>query len=353
MCKERSLKRNPTNFFIVSLAVADFLVGSLVMPFNEIYEVTTVWMFGSDWCDIWHSFDVLASTSSIVNLCLISLDRYWAITNPMSYPSKMTRRKATYLILAGWVYSCLISFPAILFWRFRSSPANRALLGLNQCPFTDDPVYIIASSIISFYAPCAIIGFCYYKIYQAASDQVKSIRTGIMHIHNVRGEQDLTLRVHKGGYCRSDSVANAEETKRDAYKRRRRQGKQLFLALDTPPGQPEKDEMNALSELPSPSYFQKHIERNSSAKNRLKPSAVTKRVSRFALEKKAAKTLGIVVTVFIACWLGFFVCNVLNGVCSVCILKPEITMSVFTWLGFINSGELAYLWTEEVDLDEP
>ena len=36
--------------------------------------------------------DVLASTASILHLCIISLDRYWAITNPFSYPIKMSDR---------------------------------------------------------------------------------------------------------------------------------------------------------------------------------------------------------------------------------------------------------------------
>ena len=34
-----------------------------------------MWVFGEDWCDLWKAFDVLASTASILNLCVISLDR--------------------------------------------------------------------------------------------------------------------------------------------------------------------------------------------------------------------------------------------------------------------------------------
>lgn len=71
---------------VTSLAVADCLVGLVVMPFSALYEVLqNTWFFGTDWCDIWRSLDVLFSTASILNLCVISLDRYWAITDPFSY----------------------------------------------------------------------------------------------------------------------------------------------------------------------------------------------------------------------------------------------------------------------------
>jgi len=102
-----------TNYFIMSLAVADCLVGLLVMPFSALYDSFDMWLFGPDFCDVWHSFDVLASTASILNLCVISLDRYWAITDPFSYPTKMSNKRAYRLIALVWVCSALISFPAI------------------------------------------------------------------------------------------------------------------------------------------------------------------------------------------------------------------------------------------------
>lgn len=73
--RERYLK-TVTNYFVASLAAADCLVGLIVMPFSVVHEVMNKWwVFGQDWCDLWHSFDVLASTASILNLCVISLDR--------------------------------------------------------------------------------------------------------------------------------------------------------------------------------------------------------------------------------------------------------------------------------------
>jgi hypothetical protein len=48
---------------------------------------------------------------------MYSIDRYWAITDPMTYPSRMTPNKAAIFIACIWLCSALISFPAIVWWR--------------------------------------------------------------------------------------------------------------------------------------------------------------------------------------------------------------------------------------------
>ena len=83
------------------------------------------WIFGPLLCDLWHSVDVLASTSSILHLCVISLDRYWAITDPFNYPIKMSDKRAAYLIIIVWVCSSSISFPAIAWWRLAADGENK------------------------------------------------------------------------------------------------------------------------------------------------------------------------------------------------------------------------------------
>lgn len=65
-----------TNYFVVSLAVADMLVALCAMTFNASVEISGRWMFGSLMCDIWNSFDVYFSTASIMHLCCISVDRW-------------------------------------------------------------------------------------------------------------------------------------------------------------------------------------------------------------------------------------------------------------------------------------
>ena len=50
--------------------------------------------------------------------------RYWAITDPMTYPAKMTDKRAAILIMIVWICSSTISFPAIAWWRATAPFAN-------------------------------------------------------------------------------------------------------------------------------------------------------------------------------------------------------------------------------------
>ncbi|KAK3923358.1 5-hydroxytryptamine receptor 1 [Frankliniella fusca] len=74
VCLVRKLRR-PCNYLLVSLAVSDICVAVLVMPMALLHEVFGRWDFGRVMCDLWVSFDVLSCTASILNLCMISVDR--------------------------------------------------------------------------------------------------------------------------------------------------------------------------------------------------------------------------------------------------------------------------------------
>lgn len=115
---EKALK-NIQNWFIASLAVADFFLGLVIMPFSLANELMGYWIFGSWWCDIHSAMDVLLCTASIMNLCLISLDRYWSITQAIEYLKTRTPGRAVFMIAAVWIMSALICIPPLLGWKVK------------------------------------------------------------------------------------------------------------------------------------------------------------------------------------------------------------------------------------------
>lgn len=99
-----------TNYFVVSLAFADMLVAMGAMTFNAIVQITKRWMFGYFMCDVWNSLDVYFSTASILHLCCISVDRYYAIVKPFKYPINMTKKVVAVMLLNTWLSPAIIAF---------------------------------------------------------------------------------------------------------------------------------------------------------------------------------------------------------------------------------------------------
>ena len=107
-----------TNYFIASLAFADALVAVFVLPLSIYsYQRQRSWKLGLILCDLWVSSDVLLCTSSILNLTCISVDRYMAITKPLTYTAYRSKFLARMMILLVWVVSAVITCPPIFGWR--------------------------------------------------------------------------------------------------------------------------------------------------------------------------------------------------------------------------------------------
>ncbi|XP_012578178.1 PREDICTED: histamine H2 receptor isoform X3 [Condylura cristata] len=182
--------RSLTNCFIVSLAVTDLLLGLLVLPFSAFYQLSCRWSFGKVFCDIYTSLDVMLCTASILNLFMISLDRYCAVTDPLRYPVLITPLRVAVSLVLIWVISITLSFLSIhLGWNSRNE-TSMVTHTVPKCKVQVNLVYGLVDGLVTFYLPLLVMCITYYRIFKIARDQAK-------RIHHVSSWKAATVREHK------------------------------------------------------------------------------------------------------------------------------------------------------------
>lgn len=169
--------RSLTNCIIVSLAITDLLLALLVLPFSAFYELSKEWLFGSVFCNIYISLDVMLCTASILNLFMISLDRYIAVTTPLRYCQVVTRSRVAVGLVVIWTVSLMVSFlPIHLGWNTNGTAVQNTGATCNkECTLAVNPAYGLFVSLLTFYIPLVIMCITYYRIFRIAREQAKRI----------------------------------------------------------------------------------------------------------------------------------------------------------------------------------
>ncbi|KAM3660993.1 adenosine receptor A2b [Ammospiza maritima maritima] len=109
-----STLKNATNYFLVSLAVADIAVGLLAIPFAITISIGFQVDFHS--CLFFACFVLVLTQSSIFSLLAVAIDRYLAIKIPLRYNSLVTSKRARGLIAVLWLLSFGIGLTPLMGW---------------------------------------------------------------------------------------------------------------------------------------------------------------------------------------------------------------------------------------------
>jgi len=171
--------------FISSLACADLLIGMVEMPLTAMQILEgSAWPFGRQACNFRFIIDVTSINASINSLCVIAVDRHIAITRPLRYPSLVTRRRASYAVLAVWILSLTMSFFPIEFNWYRSKQPEAMACYENPtcCRFFPTMEYAIVATLLTFYLPAVLMIFVYSRVLKEANRQVR-IPLGFPNLH--------------------------------------------------------------------------------------------------------------------------------------------------------------------------
>ena len=166
--RNRLLRQQFSSVFIVNLALCDFLMALLAMPFSLGAVVVSKWPFGAIMCHLTGFVDQILSISAILTLATISVDRFYAVIKPLQYRAKMTMQKALRSIVYVWVQAFVFAVvPAVSRWYV-----------FNEyycfCTFASffrtrvENAFVSCLYLANFALPLVVMLAAYYKIFKVA-----------------------------------------------------------------------------------------------------------------------------------------------------------------------------------------
>ncbi|KAH9427010.1 hypothetical protein DERP_015338 [Dermatophagoides pteronyssinus] len=337
-------------------------------------------------CHFWISCDVMCCTASILHLCCVAIDRFWAITRPLRYRSLISKRRLFCCILSIWLCSAAISFiPIFSGWYHSQGPINIFTLEyVNECGLDVNRIYATISSLTSFYLPLPIMFYVYLRILlqQRKSDcpmapitllqQQSTTPTSITltpaaataaETETINKSNGQNVHFHFSSLLNVNQINNNNDDDADESC----SPNKLSLPLSsttTTKQQSLKTTINYsssmdLTELAAISSRGTGVvsggrlsttTTTTTAKNhhlvdqtsletskRHVERSLRRRARQLITDTKAIRTLGIVMGVFCLCWLPFFIMYVISAYCDQCNISYELRSGI-TWLGYVNSA---------------
>ncbi|XP_030280737.1 dopamine receptor D4a [Sparus aurata] len=317
---EKALKTT-TNYFIVSLAVADLMLAVLVLPLFVYSEFQDgVWTLNTTICDGLMTMDVMLCTASIFNLCAISIDRFIAVLIPLNYNRKHVDMRQIVLLSATWILALAVASPVM--FGINNVPGRDP----TECKLENDD-YVLYSSVCSFFIPCPIMLMLYCGMFRGLRRWEEARKAKLRNsIQACRKLQEAAASLPPLASLPPPLPPIIEREPTDTQ--------------DEPSTIPSPDRA-----FPSSGYKDGPVKTVSFAEIKFTPDPRRRKTAKInSRERKAMKVLPVVVGAFLFCWTPFFVLHTMRARCQDCHVPPSL-MSVVTWLGYVNSALNPVIYT--------
>ncbi|XP_036801679.1 5-hydroxytryptamine receptor 6-like [Oncorhynchus mykiss] len=318
---QRSL-RNTSNCFLVSLFLSDLMVALVVMPPAMLNVLYGAWVLWPGFCPVWLCFDVMCCSASILNLCVISLDRYLLIISPLRYKQRMTPPRALLLVGGAWGLAALTSFlPIKMNWHSLGHGSGHSPMhGAGSCCLRVTFPFALVASVLTFFLPSSAICFTYCQILLAARRQARRVAALSQPPYPHHSPEEPSHPPSPGGGAAGHAHLEGDDYSHQENPVSRHVPVRAWGGRGNEGGYNEATSQCCIIR-PCMISLSVNSERR-----------LAHRQGRRAV--KASLTLGVLLGLFFSAWLPFFITNMAQAVCE-CV--PPALFDAITWLGYCNS----------------
>nr|XP_015822355.2 trace amine-associated receptor 13c-like [Nothobranchius furzeri] len=179
----------PTNIFLLSLAVSDFLVGLLLMPFRLLLT-EGCWVLGSLMCALFNFISFIITSASVGNMVLISADRYVAICDPLHYQTKVTNWRVKICVCVCWL--CSVFYNGVILKDHLKNPdIYNSCYG--ECVLLIELLIGVFDLILTFIGPITVIIVLYMRVFVVAVSQAQALRSHVASV-TLQGSVPVTAK---------------------------------------------------------------------------------------------------------------------------------------------------------------
>lgn len=153
--------RTPSNYYVLSLATADLVITVISGPMTALSMLQRKWILGATACTVFGFITLLTFVSSVCNLAMIALNRYFYIVRWKTYKSNFKPGKALKYGTCVWITSLILSIPPLFGWSEIRFIEEKSYCFVH---WPSDVFYTYFMVIICFFGPLSVMIVCYYKI---------------------------------------------------------------------------------------------------------------------------------------------------------------------------------------------